>query len=94
MFPIFLSSSPAQAEIVITDIQAVDLGTLPGGAETVKGRINDVDDDGDWDLVFKVKTPQTGIACGDTEATLTAQTLDGDAITGTDTLKTVGCNNN
>jgi probable HAF family extracellular repeat protein len=85
-----LTSDDFDASIV--DIASIRFG--PDGAETVKSRIKDVDDDGDWDLVFKVKTPQTGIACGDTEATLTAQTLDGDAITGTDTIKTVGCNKN
>jgi probable HAF family extracellular repeat protein len=74
----------------IVDIASIRFG--PDGAEAVKSRIKDVDDDGDWDMVFKVNTRKTGIACGDTQATLSAQTLDGDALTATDAIITVGCN--
>ncbi len=74
----------------MVNIDSIRFG--PDGAEVVQSRVKDVDHDGDWDLVFKVKTGETGIACGDTEATLSAQTLDGDPVTGTDSIKTVGCN--
>jgi hypothetical protein len=76
------------------DANTVDVSTIqfgPDGAQPVKYRLDDVDDDRDWDLVLKFKTRHTGIACGDTEATLTAQTIDGTPITGTDSIKTVGC---
>jgi len=53
--------------------------------------MEDVDGDGDYDQVFHFKTQETGIACGDTEATLTGETFDGTQISGTDTIKTVGC---
>ncbi|MEW8660359.1 MAG: hypothetical protein AB2603_18775 [Candidatus Thiodiazotropha endolucinida] len=79
------------------DASTVNIASIrfgPNGAEAVRSRVKDIDHDGDWDLVFKVKTGETGIACGDTEATLSAQTLDGDPVTGTDSIKTVGCNNN
>jgi hypothetical protein len=71
------------------DTDSIKFG--PGAAEPVMFRLDDVDDDGDWDLVLKFNTQDAGIVCGDTEATLTGQTFDSDQITGTDTIKTVGC---
>ncbi|MCM8920123.1 MAG: hypothetical protein LC540_08600, partial [Candidatus Thiodiazotropha sp.] len=73
----------------MVDTTSIQFG--PDGAKPVKHRIKDVDHDGDWDLVFKVKTHETGIVCGDTESTLSAQTLDGDSIAGSDSITTVGC---
>lgn len=72
----------------------IDAGTIrfgPNDAEPLRYRLEDVDDDGDWDLVLKFSNQETGIACGDTEATLTGQTLGGDELAGTDSIKTVGC---
>jgi len=44
-------------------------------------------------MVFHFKIQETGIACGDTDATLTGETAAGDTLfTGTETVKTVGCN--
>jgi hypothetical protein len=55
------------------------------------GHIDDVDGDGDDDLQLHFSTPATGIACGDTEATLTATTFGGTPITATVPIRTVGC---
>jgi hypothetical protein len=51
----------------------------------------DVDHDGDADLLLFFKTEATGIDCGDTTASLSGATYAGQAITGTDAIKTVGC---
>ena len=51
----------------------------------------DLDNDGDMDLLFHFRTRETGISCGDTEATLTGQTWDGTLISGTDSVNTVSC---
>jgi hypothetical protein len=66
----------------------------PGGATEAHGRghIEDVNHDGEPDLVFHFRTQETGIQCGDTSASLTGETFDGDAIEGTDVIKTVECN--
>ena len=65
----------------------------PNGATESDGQshIQDVDDDGDMDLVLHFNIQDTGIQCGDTEASLTGETFSGDAIEGTDTVKTAGC---
>jgi hypothetical protein len=71
------------------DVSTVEFG--PGGAQPLHYALEDVDGDTDWDLIFHFKTQETGIDCGDTEATLTGKTLDGVEITGTDSIKTAGC---
>lgn len=63
----------------------------PEEAEASRDRIVDVDRDGDWDRVLYFRTAETGIACGDVEATLTGETVTGTQITGTDSIQTIGC---
>jgi hypothetical protein len=78
------------------DATQVDDATLafgPSGAVIAhqQGHIEDVDGDGEDDLVVHFRTQDTGIECGDTEATLTGATLiDGIPISGTDSIHTVG----
>jgi len=53
--------------------------------------VKDIDGDGDMDVVLHFNSQDTGIQCGDTDATLTGMTGSGQAITGTDSIKTVPC---
>jgi len=53
--------------------------------------LRDVNSDGFTDLLVHFTTSDTGIGCADTEATLTAQLLDGFPVRGTDAITTVGC---
>lgn len=71
------------------DIPTVELG--PDGAKAKRHKVKDINKDGLGDLLLRFKIPQTGIACGDIEATLTGETFDDASFTGTDTIKTVGC---
>ena len=77
------------------DATMVDVSTVvfgPAGAQPVhKGHIEDVDGDGDDDLLLHFNTQDTGIQCGDAEATLSGATFGGQAIEGSDSIKTVGC---
>ena len=78
------------------DAMQVDFSTVtfgPDGALPAHdGHVEDVNDDGYMDMMFHFKTQETGIVCGDTEATLNGETFEGTSITGTDTVNTVGCN--
>ena len=56
-----------------------------------RGHIEDADGDGDLDLVLHFRTRETGIQCGDTAVSLMGETFDGQLITGTDAINTVGC---
>ena len=73
------------------DPGTIRFGALGASAAPVSSVLQDVDGDGDQDLVLKFNTPDTGIACGTTVAFLTASTLDGHALTGSDSIRTSGC---
>jgi hypothetical protein len=72
--------------------QSVRFGPSQVAIAHKTGHFEDVDNDGDVDLVLHFQTQETGIACGDTEASLSGETLDGTPIEGSDTIVTVGCN--
>ncbi len=63
----------------------------PVGAQANRMQLKDVDRDGDTDLLLGFRTSETGIACGDTEASLTGQTFAGESISGSDSFVTSGC---
>ena len=71
------------------DISTVEFG--PDGAKAISYKVKDINKDGLVDLLLRFKISATGIACGDTEATLTGEIYDGKGFTGTDSIKTVGC---
>lgn len=78
------------------DVAEIDVTTLAFGPDAapiahLNGHLQDVNCDGTTDLVTHFRTRNTGIACGDESATLIGETLDGQAIEGNDSIKTVGC---
>ena len=65
----------------------------PAGASIAhrSAHLEDVDGDGELDLVLHFRTQESGILCGDAEASLTGETFDGQPIQGSDIVITVGC---
>lgn len=71
------------------NVPTVEFG--PDGARTSRYKVKDINRDGLGDLVLRFRLSETGIVCGDREATLIGETFDGQSFTGTDFIKTVGC---
>lgn len=76
-----------------TTVDPISVEFGPNGAfeSHERGHIEDVDEDGDLDLMLHFSVRDTGIVCGDTSASLTGETFDGQPIAGSDSIKTVGC---
>ncbi len=94
--PINLGSSGRTPVAILTtedfDATAVDATTVrfgPGQAAPVHYSIEDVDDDGDDDMILHFSTQELGLVYGDTEATLTGQTTNGVYFAGTDSVRIV-----
>jgi len=87
-----LTTDAAVGEPVTFDATTVDPETVlfgPGKAAPVHYALEDVDNDGDIDMILHFKTQETGITAGDTEATLTGETVDGRQFFGTDSVRIV-----
>ena len=73
-----------------------DTVKLAGSSVAIRGNgsrslasLDDVDHDGDWDLMLQVSTDNLQLQVGATTAVLTAMTWDGEAIEGSDTVNIV-----
>ena len=80
----------------VFDASIVDPDTIlfgVTGIEAAPAHYNweDVDGDGDIDMILHFKTQETGIKCTDTALLLSGSTIDGIAIYGFDSVDTVGC---
>jgi hypothetical protein len=80
----------------IIDASHIDAKTVrfgPRGARPLlgSGLKWDINLDGKEDLLVFFKISDAGIRCRSTEATLTAKTVDGVAIAGSDSIRTIGC---
>jgi hypothetical protein len=73
------------------DPSTVRFGATGTEAAAVHSAIEDVDGDGDMDMILHFRTRHTGIACGATMASLTGRTFGGQAIQGSDSVVTPGC---
>ncbi len=73
------------------DTSTVFFGATGTEAAPMHAALEDVDGDGDTDLTLHFSTQGTGIQCGHTAAALTGQTLGGQPIRGSDSIRTVGC---
>ena len=81
----------------VFDAMQVDVTTLAFGPDSAgvahqQGHVKQNSGQGNVDLIVHFRTEETGIACGDIEATLTGETYAGDAISGSAAVTTVGKN--
>ena len=74
------------------DVTTVSFGPNDASITHQEGHVGDIDGDGDSDLILHFRTQETGIVCGDTEATLTGETFAGEEVSGSGALRTVGKN--
>lgn len=77
------------------DVSTVDVNTIEFGSSKAKevhnkGHLEDVDNDGDSDLVLHFKTQETGIQNTDTQACLAGTTSGSVLIQGCDSVRIVG----
>lgn len=90
-----LSTQVSHGEPVDFDATTIDPTTVrfgPGLASPRSGgHVEDVDGDGDLDMVFQFDTQASGIGCSDTEAKLTGKTTSGVQFEGTDAIRPIGC---
>lgn len=73
------------------DPTTVLFGQTGTEAAPVYTALEDVDGDGDTDMILHFNTHETGIMCGDISASLTGETFSGQTIEGSDAVNTVGC---
>jgi DNA-binding beta-propeller fold protein YncE len=90
-----LTTSKADGDLLDFDATEVDPDSVafgPDGAfmDCKDAHFEDVDDDGDTDLLLHFRMQETGIASGDTEVSLAGMTYGGREIEGTDSIETVG----
>lgn len=78
-------------DAVQVDPLSVTFGVLPTTESHSRGHVEDVDGDGDADLLLHFNTQGTDISCSDTEIGLLGETFDGESITGSDMISTVNC---
>lgn len=84
------AGEPSEFDARSVDGASIQFGPA-GAAPRSDGHLDDVDGDGDLDLVLHFEIEATGIACGAQSAELRGLTRDGQAIAGGDTVSTVGC---
>jgi hypothetical protein len=75
----------------VVETNTVLFGATGTEAAPLKSALQDLDRDGDKDLILLFRIDETNISCGDHFAFLTGETVDGQRIVGSDSIITIGC---
>ncbi|MCH7823706.1 MAG: hypothetical protein IH849_02805 [Acidobacteria bacterium] len=78
-------------DAVTIDPASVRFGANGDEAAPVRTITEDIDQDGDTDLMFLFRAGQANIRCGDTSATLSGRTRAGRAFSGSESFQMEGC---
>ncbi len=73
------------------DPTTVRVGAAGTEAAPFRSALEDIDQDGDTDMVLLIRVPQMGLECGDMSLNLTGKTADGQEIEGSEPITTEGC---
>jgi hypothetical protein len=90
VIPVVLLSTDT-FDAMIADPATIRFGATGTEAAPVLFALDDINGDGKKDLILHFRTQDTGIVCGATSACLSGETFGGQAIIGSDSIKTVGC---
>jgi len=90
VIPVAIMTTPA---FDATSVVASTVRFGPSGTEAAPQHwaLEDVDGDGDLDMILHFPTASAGIVCGATSALLTGRTSGGQPVKGVDSVRTVGC---
>ena len=96
MIPVgVLGMNAAAGDTMDFDVSQIDPASLKlgiGGAQNIAvPLLYDIDEDFQGDAVFGFNTADTGIFCGDTEVSLTGETITGEEFVGSDSITTTDC---
>lgn len=91
VIPVAVLSTALGVPVGSIDLSTARFGSTGSEAAPVHHALEDVDGDGDQDLILHFRTQETGITCGDTSAFLRAETTEGDSVNGVDSIRTVSC---
>ncbi len=78
-------------DVTTVDPSTVLFGVTGTEAAPVHFALEDVDGNGDPDMILHFNTQDTDIVCGATSAALTGETVSGQQFAGSNSIQTVGC---
>jgi len=87
----FAEGDPVDFDALQVDPLSVVFGPNEATERHGRGHVEDVDNDGDPDLVLHFRVRETGIQCADSLVILSGKTYEGEDITGADSVTPTGC---